>query len=140
MSKTVKTENFYFESNRDEVEKACAEAIYRSLEAVGLRAEGDVKQEITKPKKHKSWDKKHAKVRGSVDTGTLRNSITHEARPSQEAVLIGTPTEYASFVEFGTSKSPAYPFLRPALTNPTNVNRYKNIFETYLKGNGNNED
>lgn len=85
-------------------------------------------------------DKRHPKNRGSVDTGTLRNSITHEVHPNEESVYVGTNIEYAPYVEYGTSKSPAYPFLRPALTNQTNVNRYQNIFEAYLKGNENNED
>lgn len=52
-----------------------------------------------------------------VRTGRLRGSITW--RPGVDAlgpyVDIGTAVEYAPFVELGTSRAPAYPFLRPAL-------------------------
>jgi hypothetical protein len=47
----------------------------------------------------------------------MRGSITW--RPGVDArsayVDIGTAVVYAPFVELGTSRSPAYPFLRPAL-------------------------
>lgn len=48
-----------------------------------------------------------------VDTGNLRNSITHKVEG--DAVTIGTPVHYASHVEYGTSKMAAQPFLRPAV-------------------------
>lgn len=52
-----------------------------------------------------------------VQTGRLRASITEElTRDGDELVeRIGTDVEYAPYVEFGTSRAPAYPFLRPAL-------------------------
>ncbi len=43
-----------------------------------------------------------------VDTGRLRDSIT--AGPNG----VSTDVEYASFVEYGTSDTPAEPFMRPA--------------------------
>jgi phage gpG-like protein len=53
----------------------------------------------------------------NVITGRLRGSITW--RPGEDAlspyVDIGTNVFYAPFVELGTSRAPAYPFLRPAL-------------------------
>lgn len=52
-----------------------------------------------------------------VDTGRLRSSIV--SQPGRDArgpyVDVGTNVEYAPFVEFGTSRAPAQPFLRPAL-------------------------
>lgn len=39
-----------------------------------------------------------------VDTGRLRNSISHEVVESEKAVYIGTNVEYAQYQEFGTSK------------------------------------
>lgn len=53
-----------------------------------------------------------------VDTGRLRSSITHsepERRGDVVAVRIGTNVEYARFVELGTSRARAQPYLRPAL-------------------------
>lgn len=39
-----------------------------------------------------------------VDTGRLKNSLTHEVVPDEEAVLVGTNVEYAIYVEYGTGK------------------------------------
>lgn len=55
-----------------------------------------------------------AKRRAPVDTGTLRNSIRAEQQSDTEAT-VGTPVEYAPFVEYGTSRQAAQPYLRPAL-------------------------
>lgn len=54
-----------------------------------------------------------AKENCPVDTGVLRGSITHEVKDGQGTV--GTNVEYAEYVEFGTSKMAAQPYLYPAL-------------------------
>jgi len=48
-----------------------------------------------------------------VDTGLLRSSITPVVASWAEA-YVGTNTEYAPYVEFGTEKTDAQPFLEPA--------------------------
>lgn len=50
-----------------------------------------------------------------VDTGALRESIRVEegSRPASYEIVAGMP--YAIFVELGTQKAPAQPFLTPAL-------------------------
>ena len=48
-----------------------------------------------------------------VDTGLLRSSITPVVE-SWAAAFVGTNTEYAPYVEFGTKKMAAQPFLEPA--------------------------
>ena len=55
-----------------------------------------------------------AKRRAPVDTGRLRNSITHEERDDGLAAVIGTNVEYAPYQEFGTRFHAAQPFLLPA--------------------------
>ena len=60
----------------------------------------------------------YAKAAAPVDTGRLRNSITHE-QMSEDTEVIGTNVEYAPYVELGTSKMAARPFLRPAAENHT---------------------
>lgn len=53
-----------------------------------------------------------AKRNTPIDTGRLRNS---EATVIEgEQVITGTNVEYAPFVEFGTSRQSAQPYLRPA--------------------------
>jgi HK97 gp10 family phage protein len=50
-----------------------------------------------------------------VDTGRLRASITHRVERGRHVAYVGTNVEYAPYVEFGTRKMRAQPFLRPAL-------------------------
>lgn len=53
-----------------------------------------------------------AKQRCPVDTGRLRASITHRAEADRAEVF--TVVEYAPYVEHGTSRRAASPFLFPA--------------------------
>lgn len=128
--------------NADEVKKASEEAILKALEAIGLQAES------------------YAKLLCPVDTGLLRNSITHAvsgespsitkytadnakngitksgeysgaASSDGLAVYIGTNVEYAAYMEMGTSHSSPHPFIEPAVTN--HAAEYKQIAEQMLK-------
>lgn len=60
-----------------------------------------------------------AKRRVPVDTGNLQRSIHLEyatdAGDKQAAVEVGTDVDYGKYVEFGTSRMAAQPYLRPAL-------------------------
>ena len=71
-------------SHRIEVIEAKNEAIARALETIGLVAE------------------RYAKEKAPVDTGRLRNSISHQV--DDETVYVGTNVEYAPYLEFGTGK------------------------------------
>lgn len=71
-----------------------------------------------------------AALRCPVDTGRLRNSITHKM-VGDDKVEIGSDVEYAGYVELGTSARKKTPYLRPALED--NVNAIKKIFEDNLK-------
>lgn len=57
-----------------------------------------------------------AQARAPVDTGALRNSISRETRDrgNEYAVEIGPTVNYAGYVEHGTSRQRAQPYLRPA--------------------------
>lgn len=48
-----------------------------------------------------------------VDTGALRDSI--EVSVQGNSAVVSANTDYAAYVEFGTSKMPARPYLVPAL-------------------------
>lgn len=58
-----------------------------------------------------------AKRAAPVDTGRLRSSIARETTRDADGFLarVGTDVEYAPYVEFGTQRASAQPFLRPAL-------------------------
>ena len=99
-------------SHVKEVIEAKNEAIARALEAIGIQAEGDVAE------------------LAPVDTGRLRDSITHEVDESEEAVYVGTNVEYATYQEYGTSKMKPHPFLKPGIMN--NLETYKSIAKQFL--------
>lgn len=124
----------------DLVLEAFGDACARALVRCGQQAEG------------------YAKDLCPVDTGALRNSITHRVRTSEPAVYIGTNCEYAPYVEFGTGcysttgggtpKSrwgymgddgkyhvgmpmKPQPYLKPAVAD--HVKTYRNIIEDEMK-------
>ena len=98
------------QSNVSLFQNALPEQIARALEAIGLTAEG------------------YAKAECPVDTGRLRNSISH-AR-DDEAAYIGTNVEYAPYIELGTSRMKPRPYLRPAVTEHSD--EYKEIVKAAL--------
>lgn len=55
-----------------------------------------------------------AKIFAPVDTGNLRNSIKTTISEGGKHAVVGTDVEYSEFVEFGTFKQLAQPFLGPA--------------------------
>ena len=97
--------------NVQECLEALAKAKLRGLNAIGATAEG------------------HAKEICPVDTGRLRASITHTN--DGESAYIGTNVEYAKYVELGTSRMKAQPYLRPAATE--HDDEYKALMEASLK-------
>ena len=119
-----------FTSNLGEFKNALPQQIERALIAIGMMAES------------------HAKEYCPVDTGRLRNSITHEVRLEEKAVIIGSNVAYAPFVELGHRQNvgqfvpvlgkrlvrayiPPQPFLRPAIEN--HQAEYKSLAESALK-------
>lgn len=105
--------NVSISSNRELIERASNEQIERALEAIGLQAEG------------------YAKMLCPVDTGRLRNSITHAVDASEQKVYVGSNTFYAAYVEMGTSRTKAQPYLQPAVMN--HADEYSEMAEHFLK-------
>lgn len=104
-------------NNLDEVKEALAERVALALETIGMKAEG------------------YASMLAPVDTGRLKNSITHEME-GDDTVCIGTNVEYAAYVEMGhrmpNGKSvDPQPYLEPAITN--HMPEYQSIIEEHLK-------
>ena len=104
-----------FTSHVGDIKAELANRIPVILEALGLEAEGNAVTEIT--------------ALGAVDTGRLRGSISHAV--GDKEVFIGTNVEYAPYVELGTHKMAARPFLRNAISHYTDD--YKRIIEEGLK-------
>lgn len=128
-------------SNLGEVKKELRDRIPVILEALGLEAQGNAIDEITSMK--------------AVDTGRLRNSITWvtaggqgevntqpgesaksedykpNGTPDNDKVYIGTNVEYGPYIELGTYKMAARPFLKNAIMN--HQEKYKQIVKDGLK-------
>lgn len=118
-----------FQDNSPIVLEALKHATQRGLEACGAVAENYAKQELSKSKVHADGTS-----RPNVITGRLRNSISHTLGSnvgSETAVYIGTNVSYAPFLELGTRKMQAYPFLKPAATEHTD--EYRNILKESLQ-------
>ena len=102
-----------FTDNSKEVSESIKSALLKGLETCGLVAEG------------------YAKKLAPVDTGNLRNSITHTVDDGDLAAYIGTNVEYAPYQELGTIHMKAQPFLKPAVAD--HANEYRKIIENELK-------
>ena len=91
------------------------DAVAAALEAIGLTAE------------------RYAKAECPVDTGRLRNSISHAVKEEEHSAYIGTNVEYAKYVEMKDSKHKTgrAHFLRDAAT--THGDEYKRIAENILR-------
>lgn len=72
--------------------------------------------------------KAYSKKLCPVDTGNLRNSIDYQV--SESTMQIGTNVEYAEYVECGTVKQDAQPYLQPALAQ--NADKYTSIIKSTL--------
>ena len=103
--------SYTYKDNTEEVLSALERAKKRGLEAIGLVAEG------------------HAKKLTPVDTGRLRNSISHAT--DDEAAYIGTNVEYGPYVELGSPTIKAHHMLQKAATEHTD--EYKRIMEDSMK-------
>lgn len=78
-----------------------------------------------------------AKIKVPVDTGRLRSSIATRltAEGDSRYVEVGTNVKYAPYVEYGTSKQPAQPFLYPAFAeNKQKI--FNDIAKAFKKGCG----
>lgn len=105
------------ENNAKVIEESMHSAIMAALEEIGLVAEG------------------YAKRLCPVDTGRLRNSITHAIFDGSEPyVVIGSNVEYAPAVHEGVQSQnrKGVPFLRDAATQHST--EYRRILESKLSG------
>lgn len=103
-----------FTSHASEVKSAANAAISRAAEIIGGMAES------------------YAKGLAPVDTGNLRNSITHDVADNGHTVVIGTNVKYAPYQELGAPNAhvPAHPYLRPAFEN--HLDEYRNVLQNEL--------
>lgn len=120
---------FVFTSHVPLVNSKVDQAFQRACEIVGGMAES------------------YAKGLAPVDTGNLRNSITHEQEDNGHTVVVGTTVKYGPYVELGHHQEvgryvPAIgkrlvvdfvqgkPYIRPAFEN--HIDEYKGVLQKEL--------
>lgn len=106
------------QDNTDAVLKEFETATSRSLEEVGILAEGHSVGYITE---------QHI-----VDTGRLRNSVTHAVDEDGKAAIVGTNVEYAPYVHNGTRRMPGRPFLTVPIQQ--HADEYREVFDKNMGG------
>ncbi len=76
----------------------------------------------------------YARRKCPVDTGRLRNSITHEVDGYGSGIkaVVGTNVEYASYVENGTYRSKAKPYIKPSVSD--HISHYQSVVKKHLQG------
>ena len=97
------------QNNLRQFEEAMDDAVLAALEEIGLAAERFAKRETP------------------VDTGRLRNSITHALDAGTDSVYIGTNVEYAPYVELGVRGRKGKKMLTRA------AQEHKDFYEGILK-------
>lgn len=81
----------------DRLDPLTVNALRNGVYKAGLKVESDAKQVVP------------------VDSGALKGSIGTSSKDGGMTVAIGTNLEYAPYVELGTSKMRAQPYLQPSL-------------------------
>ena len=105
---------FKFTTHVPEVKSGVDVAFHRACEIIGGMAES------------------YAKGLAPVDTGHLRNSITHDSEDNGHTVVVGTNVKYAPYQELGAPNAhvPAHPYLRPAFEN--HLSEYQHVLQSEL--------
>lgn len=112
--------NVDFVDNSGEFLAELNNKIPRILEAVGLHLEGESKDELENDPRR-------------IDTGNLRNSITHAVDADEKAVFIGSNSSYGIYVHEGTVRMAPNRFLKNAVER--NEEQIKQYIEDQLKEN-----
>jgi len=93
-------------------------AVFKFLEEAGLHLENQAKRELENDPRR-------------IDTGRLRNSITHTTDNKEPAVYVGTNVEYAPYVHEGTRRMSPNRFLKNAFER--NADQLKRKLEETLR-------
>lgn len=111
--------NVTIKSYRVERQKEILDKLETNMSRVGTLVEKQAKKNVAQsPPEHPQ-----------KQTGRLRSSIIHQVSKDGDDIVaeIGTNVAYGKYLEFGTEKMPAYPWLFPAVEQ--NRDRIKDILK-----------
>ena len=104
--------------NSEQFKREMQAKIPAVLEALGIHLEGEAKDELGNSPRR-------------IDTGNLRDSITHQVSESEKAVYIGTNVKYGIYVHEGTQRMAPNRFLKNAVIH--NEDQIKNYIKQQLE-------
>ena len=139
-----------FRDNTKTVLESIDKALTKGLEAVGMKAETYAKKdcpvdtgllrnsityalsgEMPHVKEYRAYRRNESERKADRNRAIYSYTGTAPGIAGEKSVYIGTNVEYAPYVEFGTSRQRAQPFLRPAATE--HGAEYRRIIEAALK-------
>jgi hypothetical protein len=116
----------------EEFKARATAATAKALTVVAIRAQGRMREKMTL-----TTDRQPSKPGQppAVQTGRLRNSVTHQAaQPATLLARAGTNLRYGFWLEFGTTKmKESRPWVRPVLSEFSTGKRAVRIFQTAFK-------
>ena len=106
-------------SNVDKVKRSTQQSIVAALEAIGAHLADEAADELENSPRR-------------VDTGNLKNSMTHRVVSDENSVYVGTNVNYALYVHEGTSRMSPNRFIKNAVEK--NEEQIKRYFDENLDG------
>jgi len=101
-----------------QIQKQVTTTVIAGGEAVGQRVSQEAKRLVSRPNPTGASPSAPGEPPKRV-TGALLDSIDYQVEPGRDqvAVYVGAAVQHALYLEFGTSKMAARPFMRPAVSN-----------------------
>lgn len=108
--------NFTFVDRSDEVKNAMEKGIHQALQAIGQQWIKNVTYQI-----------RSGFGKPIIQTGALVNSMQFDVDIKNQVVYVGSSVEHSTYVELGTPKMPARPYLN------TSILQYISDYEKAVK-------
>ena len=113
----VVTNKLAFKQSLFNLSKEYEQELYKTALKAAVKMNEKAARSIANPSNGRTYGNHVASVPGeapNTDTGELLSKLFVEPLPSKRGAVFGNRAKYAKFLEFGTSRVAARPFIRPA--------------------------
>ena len=113
----VVTNKLAFKKSLFNLSKEYEQELYKTALKAAVKMNEKAARSIATPSSGRTYGNHVASVPGeapNTDTGELLSKLFVEPLPSKRGAVFGNRAKYAKFLEFGTSRVAARPFIRPA--------------------------